>query len=158
MRENVFVAEGARVVGDVELGENVNIWYNAVIRGDLGKITIGKRTNIQDNCTLHVDAGCPMTIGEGVTVGHGAILHGSEIGDNTLIGMGAILLTGSKVGKNCLIGAGALVTQNTEIPDGMMAFGSPAKVIRPLTVEEIEDNQKSCAEYLSLMEEAVRKG
>ena len=152
-QENVFLADGVRIVGDVALGRDVSVWYNAVIRGDNGRITIGDETNIQDNCTIHTQEGYDLVIGRGVTVGHGAILHGLEIGDNTVIGMGAILMNGTRIGKNCIIGAGALVTQNTQIPDGSMAFGSPAKVIRPVTEEEIGRNRHNCEVYLSMIKQ-----
>ena len=123
---SAFVADNATVRGSVTLGANSSVFFGAVLRGDRAPITIGAGTNIQDNCVVHVDYDHPVTVGENVTVGHGAILHGCTVGDNTLIGMGAIVLNGAKVGSNCLIGAGALVPQNVEIPDGSLAFGSPA--------------------------------
>ncbi len=144
----VFTAEGSRIVGNVSFGENCSVWYNAVIRGDDEPITIGERTNIQDNCVLHVDKGFPLKIGTGVTVGHGSILHGCSIGDHSLIGMGSIILNGAKVGKNCLIGAGTLITQGREIPDGMLAFGNPVKIVRPLTEEEMNENKESAEHYV----------
>ena len=125
---SAFVADNATVRGSVTLGANSSVFFGAVLRGDRAPITIGAGTNIQDNCVVHVDYDHPVTVGENVTVGHGAILHGCTVGDNTLIGMGAIVLNGAKVGSNCLIGAGALVPQNVEIPDGSLAFGSPAKI------------------------------
>ena len=127
--KKIFLAPGAHIVGNVSLGENVGIWYNAVVRADMESITIGNNTNIQDNCTLHTGNGFPIVVGEGVTIGHNAIVHGCHIGDNTVIGMGSILLNGAKVGRNCIIGAGALVTGKMEIPDNSMAFGNPAKII-----------------------------
>ena len=148
--EQVYIAEGARIVGNVELSGGVNVWYNAVIRGDHGKITVGNNSNIQDNCTVHTEMGHDMVIGAGVTIGHGAICHGEFIGENTLIGMGASLLNGTRVGSNCIVGAGALLTQNTEVPDGSLVFGSPAKVVRPLHPEERESNRKNAEEYLAL--------
>ncbi len=135
-------------MGDVTIGADSSIWYQAVVRGDSDRIRIGERTNIQDGCILHTDCGLALEIGDGVTVGHGVILHGCQIGDNTLIGMGAIVLNGAQIGKNCLIGAGALVTQGTVIPDGSLAFGNPAKVRRMLTREEIEENKRSAAGYV----------
>lgn len=141
------IAPGAAVVGDVTLGAQSSIWYHAVLRADNDVIVIGERSNIQDGCVLHVDEGCPIRIGDGVTVGHGAILHGCSIGDNALIGMGAILLNGAKIGANCIIGAGALVTQGMEIPDGSLAMGMPAQVRRPVTGEEIKGNLRSAEEY-----------
>ena len=128
---SAFVAPGAVVRGEVHLAENSSVFYNAVLRGDRAPISIGEGTNIQDNCVVHVEYDLPVTVGKNVTVGHGAILHGCTVGDETLIGMGAIVLNGAQIGKSCLIGAGALVTQNAVIPDGCMAVGSPARVKRP---------------------------
>ena len=150
---NTWIADDATVKGDVVIGEEVSIWYQAVVRGASrqdhnGRITIGRRSNIQDGCVLHVDVDTPMEIGEGVTVGHKAILHGCSIGANSLIGMGSIVLNGAQIGKNCIIGAGSLVTQNTVIPDGYLAFGSPARPIRPLSQEEIEDNWANMEHYV----------
>ncbi len=135
---SAWVAPGAFVLGDVEVGKDCGIWYNAVLRGDIAPIKIGDRTNVQDNAVIHVDFDKPAIIGNDVTIGHGAIVHGCTIGDNSLIGMGAIVLNGAEIGENCIIGAGALVTQNKKIPAGSMAFGNPAKVIRQLTQEEID--------------------
>ena len=123
------------------------MWYNAVIRGDEAPISVGENTNIQDCAVLHTTEGYPLTVGSGVTVGHSAILHSCAVGDNTLIGMGAIVLDEAVVGRDCIIGAGALVTKGTVIPDGSMAFGSPAKVVRPLTPEEIESNRENARSY-----------
>lgn len=148
LAESVFVAPGAIVLGDVTAGEDVGIWYHATVRGDRALITIGKGSNIQDNCVVHVDEGYPVEIGEYVTVGHGAIIHGSKIGDNSLVGMGAILLNGCVIGKNCIIGAGALVTQNTVIPDNSLVLGNPGKVKRELTKEEIERNHQNALFYV----------
>ena len=141
------VARGAVLVGEVTLGEESSVWYNAVVRADNAPIVIGARSNIQDCCVLHVDEGHPIQIGDGVTVGHGAILHGCTIGDNSLIGMGAVVLNG----KNCIIGASALVTQGMQVPDGSMLLGVPAKVHRPLTEEEIESNRRAAEEYIHSM-------
>lgn len=151
--KKIFLSPGAHVVGNVSLGENVGIWYNAVVRADMESITIGNNTNIQDNCTLHTGNGFPIVVGEGVTIGHNAIVHGCHIGDNTVIGMGSILLNGAKVGRNCIIGAGALVTGKMEIPDNSMAFGNPAKIIRKLTSKEIMANKENAMEYVKLMME-----
>lgn len=142
------IARGAILVGNVTLGEQSSVWYNAVVRADNEPITIGARSNIQDCCVLHVDEENPIQIGDGVTVGHGAILHGCTIGDNSLIGMGAVVLNGAQIGKNCIIGAAALVTQGMEVPDNSMVLGVPAKVRRPLTEEEIEGNRRAAAEYV----------
>ena len=141
---DVLITEGARVVGDVTLAKGVSVWYNAVIRGDEGPITVGEDTNIQDCTVLHE----AVTVGRGCTVGHGAILHGCTIGDNVLIGMGSIVLNGARISDNCIVGAGALVTGKMDAPAGSMILGSPAKVVRPLTAEEIESNRISMEEYL----------
>ena len=146
--QNVFIAPGAVVLGDVHLEENVNIWYNATVRGDREPIRIGKGSNIQDNCVVHVDEGFPVTIGEYVTVGHGAILHGCTVGDNSLIGMGAILMNGCRIGKNCIVAAGTLVTQGTEIPDGSLVMGNPGKLKRAVTEVEIENSIKNAQLYV----------
>ena len=147
-REDLFIAPGAVCMGDVALGKDCSLWYHATVRADRAPIKIGIGSNIQDNCVVHVDKGFPVTIGNYVTVGHGAILHGCQVGDGSLIGMGAIILNGAKIGRNCIVAAGALVTQNTEIPDGMLAMGSPAKVIRKLSEEEIASNRKNAEEYI----------
>lgn len=144
---SAFVAPGAIVRGEVHLAENSSVFYNAVLRGDRAPISIGEGTNIQDNCVVHVEYDLPVTVGKNVTVGHGAILHGCTVGDETLIGMGAIVLNGAQIGKSCLIGAGALVTQNAVIPDGCMVVGSPARVKRPLTPEEMDGLRRSAADY-----------
>lgn len=146
----VYIAPGAQVVGDVCLMHNASVWHNAVLRGDIEKITVGANSNIQDNCTLHCDFGVELVIGENVTVGHNAVLHSCHIGDDTLIGMGAVLLGGVKVGKNCLVAAGSVVTPNTVIPDGSMVMGSPAKVRRKLTEQEKLDILSNAAVYIKL--------
>lgn len=127
-----WIAPGAHVIGDVRIGPEVGIWFCAVLRGDNEPMTIGARTNIQEHAMLHSDPGFPLVIGENVTIGHRAIVHGCTIGDGTLVGMGAVILNGAKIGRNCLIGAGALVTEGKEIPDGSLVVGSPAKVVRTL--------------------------
>lgn len=149
--ENVVILPGAMVVGDVTFGPGCSVWFNAVLRGDGKPITIGAGTNIQDGAILHSDK-FPTTLGEYVTVGHGAIVHGCTVGDNTTVGMGAILLNGASIGKNCIVGAGALVTGKTEIPDGYLALGNPAKVVRPLTPEELAGLRPSAEHYLELRE------
>lgn len=146
--QTVFKADGCQIVGDVTIGKQSSVWYNAVIRADTDRIIIGEATNIQDNCVLHVDAGHPLTVGNGVTVGHSAILHGCTIGDNTLIGMGSIILNDAVIGRDCIIGAGTLVTQKKTIPDGSLVYGNPAKVVRALTEEEIASNRHSAEEYV----------
>ncbi len=152
MSGRVYIAPGAVVTGDVALGENVNIWYGAVLRGDSGKITVGEGSNIQDNCVLHEET----TIGKNCTIGHGAIVHGCTLGDNCVVGMGAIVLTGAVIGENCLIGAGALVTGKTVAPAGSMLLGSPAKVVKELTPEQIEENRESALHYIHLAEENLK--
>jgi len=145
--EDAFVAKNTTVMGNVILKDETSVYFGAVLRAEEATITVGRGTNIQDNCVLHVDKDAPMTIGENCTIGHGAILHGCTIGDNTLIGMGAIVLNGAQIGCNCLIAAGALVTQGSVIPDGSLVMGSPAKVKRPMTEDEIEGNRAAAEGY-----------
>ena len=154
MSRKTYLAPGAQVVGDVTLGENVGIWYNAVVRGDTGSIFIDDNSNVQDNSTLHTDVGHSIHIGKGVSIGHNAVVHGCTVGDNTVVGMGSIILSGAVVGKNCIIGAGALVTGKMVIPDNSMAFGNPAKVVRQLTAEEVEDNRHNAQHYVDLLNKA----
>ena len=142
--EDALIAETGLVTGDVRLARGVSVWYHAVLRGDMGPITIGEDTNIQDRVVIHEET----VVGRGCTIGHGAILHGCTVGDNTLVGMGAIVLTGARIGSNCIVGAGALVTGKLDAPDGSMILGSPAKVVRPLTEEEIEGNRVFARDYL----------
>ena len=151
MKQDIYIAPGAYVGGDVTLGSQVGIWYNAVVRGDCGSIRIGDQTNIQDNCTIHTDENFFVQIGKGVSVGHNVVLHGCSVGDNTVIGMGSVVLNGAVIGKNCLIGACSLVTGKSRIPDNSLAFGNPAKVIRTLTEDEIRSNQENAAHYVNLM-------
>ena len=146
--ESVFVAPDAVILGDVHIGEDCSIWFHTVIRAEDASVRIGEGTNIQDNSVVHVDKGHPVTIGNQVTVGHGAIIHGCRIGDNTLIGMGAILLNGAVIGKNCIIGAGALVTQNTIVPDNSMVIGSPASIKRQVLEREVESNCRNAEIYI----------
>ena len=148
MQETVFIAPGAIVLGDVTLGEDVGIWYHATVRGDRAPIVIGSRSNVQDNAVVHVDANYPVTIGQNVTIGHGAIIHGCEIGDNSLIGMGAIVMNGARIGKNCIVGAGALVTQGTIVPDNSLILGNPAKIKREVTPEEIASSLRNAEVYV----------
>ncbi|HEU0001616.1 MAG TPA: gamma carbonic anhydrase family protein [Ktedonobacteraceae bacterium] len=136
--EDVFIAPGAMVIGDVTIHEGASIWYNAVARGDVAPIVIGRNTNIQDNCTLHVDADAPLIIGDECTVGHGAVVHGATIGHHVLIGMKAVVLSHARVGSGTIIGACALVAEHKTIPEGVLALGIPAKVARPLTAAESE--------------------
>ncbi|WP_395351395.1 gamma carbonic anhydrase family protein [Variovorax sp. UC122_21] len=130
--DGAWVADSAEVMGRVTLAENANVWFGAVLRGDTEAMTIGRNSNIQDLSVLHCDIGCPLTVGENVTVGHQVMLHGCTIGDNTLIGMQAVVLNNAKIGRNSIVGAGALVTEGSEFPDNSMILGSPAKVVRTL--------------------------
>lgn len=150
LAENTFVAEGAIVRGDVEIQKDSSVWFHATLRAEEAPIQIGMGSNVQDGVVIHTDEGFDVKIGDHVTVGHNAIIHGCHIGDESLIGMGAIVLNGAKIGKNCLIGAGTLVTQGKEIPDRMLAFGNPAKVIRKLTEEEMEANRKDSEHYIHM--------
>lgn len=145
---SVFVAKGAVVLGDVTIEKNCSIWYNATVRSTESYIKIGEGTNVQDNAVIHVGYTHPTTIGSYVTIGHGAIVHGCTVDDNTLIGMGAIILNGAKIGKNCIIAAGALVPQNKTIPDNSLVMGSPGKIVRQVTEDEIAQNRKNAEHYI----------
>lgn len=136
LADNVFVAAGARLIGDVRLGEGSSVWYNAVARGDSASITLGAGSNLQDNVSVHVDPGHPVVIGENVSVGHNAVVHGCRIGDGTLIGMGSVVLSGAVIGSGCLVAGGAVVLEGTIVPDGSLVAGVPAKVRRELTDDE----------------------
>ena len=136
LADTVWVAPSADVIGDAQLGDDVSVWFGAVIRADNTPIVVGARTNIQEGAMLHSDPGAPLTIGAGVTVGHHAILHGCTIGDAVLIGMGATVLNGAVIGENCLVGAGALVTEGKSFPPGSLIVGSPARVARALSPEQ----------------------
>lgn len=146
--DDVVILPGAKVNGDVTFGHGCSVWYNTVIRGDEAPIIIGENSNIQDNSTLHTNDVQPLVIGNNVTVGHNVVLHSCTIKDNCLIGMGSIILDGAVIGENSIVGAGALVTKGTVVPDGSMVLGSPAKVKRPLTEEEIEGIRHNCRAYL----------
>ena len=145
---SAWVADNARVVGNVRLGVDSSIWFGVVARGDTDTITIGRGTNIQDNSVLHADPGMPLVIGDHVSVGHQVMLHGCTVGDGSLIGIGAVVLNGARIGKNCLVGAGALVTEGKEFPDGTMILGSPAKAVRQLSPEQIAGLKKSASHYV----------
>ena len=153
--EDALIAKQSVIVGDVTVGRDSCVLYYAVIRGDEAPVTIGDETNIQDNVVVHTENTHPVTIGNGVTIGHSAVIHGCTIGDNSLIGMGAIILNGAVIGKDCIIGAGALVTQNTHIPDGSLAFGNPAKVIRQVTEEEKAANRANALKYVNEAKEEL---
>ena len=145
--ENCFIAENAALMGDIKVDEKSSIWYGCVARGDVAPIRIGKRTNIQDNSVLHTDAGLTLVIGDDVTIGHGCIIHGTTIHGNSIIGMGSILLNHSIIGRNTIIGAGSLVTEGKVVPEGELWMGRPAKFIRKLTPEEIENITSSAIHY-----------
>jgi carbonic anhydrase/acetyltransferase-like protein (isoleucine patch superfamily) len=145
--KNVYIARGAVVSGDVTLGEGASVWHNAVLRGDINRIVVGHHTNIQDNAVLHLADEFPCVVGNYVTVGHAAIVHACTVGDECLIGMGAVILDGAELGAQCLVGARALVTQRIKIPAGSLVLGAPAKVVRALTPEERAGLKQSAEKY-----------
>jgi carbonic anhydrase/acetyltransferase-like protein (isoleucine patch superfamily) len=149
MAASAWVADNAQVMGNVVMGEDSSVWFGTTVRGDTETITIGRGSNIQDGSVLHADVGKPLTIGDFVTVGHQVMLHGCTVGDESLIGIGAIVLNGAKIGKGCLVGAGSLVTEGKEFPDGSMILGSPARVVRQLTPEQLEGLRKSAQHYVT---------
>ncbi|MDD4184414.1 MAG: gamma carbonic anhydrase family protein [Candidatus Izemoplasmatales bacterium] len=151
--EGVVIFPGAIVVGDVTLGRNVNVWYNAVIRGDMAKITIGDNTNIQDGAVIHTNTNAPTSIGANVTIGHQAIVHAATIEDDVLIGMGSIILDGATVCRQALVAAGALVPPGKEVPAGMLAVGNPIKIVRELTEAEIKANRINAEDYVAMAKE-----
>jgi carbonic anhydrase/acetyltransferase-like protein (isoleucine patch superfamily) len=151
-----YIAPNAVVLGDVVLSAGVNIWYGTVVRGDLARITLGPRVNIQDGCIVHTDYNTPLEVEEGVVVGHAAVLHGKRIGPGSLIGMGARLLSGSDVGQDCLIAAGSVVTEGRRIPDRSVVMGIPGKVVREVTAEELQKAREICAHYLELAQRYAR--
>ena len=142
-----WVAPNATIIGDVTLEKNSSVWFNAVIRGDNENIHVGECSNVQDGSVLHTDPGCPLRIGKDVTIGHIVMLHGCTIGDNSLIGIGAVILNNAKIGKNCIIGAKALITENKEIPDNSLVVGAPGRVVRKLTDEEIGKITENAKHY-----------
>lgn len=146
-----FVAENATVIGNVQLHDCSSVWFNVVIRGDNDPIIIGEGSNVQDGAVLHTDPGYPLVLGRGVTIGHQAMLHGCEVGDGSLVGIGAVVLNGVKIGKGCLIGANALVPEGMEIPDHSLVVGSPAKVKRTLSDEQIEGLKENAEHYVDNM-------
>ena len=145
---SAWVADSAQVMGSVHLAARSSVWFGATLRGDTEPITVGEGSNIQDGSVLHADYGQPLTVGKNVTVGHMVVLHGCTIGDESLIGIGAVVLNGAKIGRNCLVGAGSLVTEGKEFPDGSMIMGSPAKVVRQLSPEQIEGLRESARRYI----------
>ena len=144
-----FLAPGAQVIGSVVLHHNVSVWFNAVIRGDVEPIVVGSHSNVQDCAVLHTDEGFPLTLGDYVTVGHQAMLHGCEIGDNTLIGINAVVLSGARIGKNCLIGANSLITEGKDIPDNSMVLGSPGKIVRDVSAEAMANMRATAEGYVA---------
>ena len=142
-----WVAPNANVIGDVTLEKNTSIWFNATLRGDIENIHVGEGSNIQDGSVLHTDPGYPLKIGRNVTVGHLVMLHGCTIGDNSLIGIGAVILNNAKIGNNCVIGAKSLITENKEIPDNSLVVGSPGRVIRKVTDEEVKAIKENAIRY-----------
>ena len=166
-RGDYFVAESAAVIGSVVLHHNVSVWFGAVVRGDYDTVTIGANSNIQDCAVVHMDDTYPVTIGHGVTVGHHAVVHGCTVGDNSLIGIHAVVMNGARIGENCLVGSNTLVTEGKTIPDGSLVLGSPGRVVRGLTDEEVEEinyfsnlyvnNFKSYKKQMQKQEEANRE-
>jgi len=148
LAETAWVADSAQVIGNVELAEGASIWFGAILRGDNETLHIGKNSNVQDGSMLHADPGFPLTLGENVTVGHHVMLHGCTVGDGSLIGIKSVVLNGAKIGKNCLVGAGSLITEGKEFPDGSMIMGAPAKVVRPLTPEQIAGLSRAAVHYV----------
>ena len=152
-----YIAEDATIIGNVTIGENSSVWNHATIRSNHQPIVIGNGTNIQDNAVVHVDKDYKVSIGNNVTIGHSAIVHGCTVNDNTLIGMGSIILNGAIIGKNCIIGAGALITQNVIIPDNSLVIGSPAKILRQVTQDEINEIMENADIYQKEAIEAKQK-
>ena len=147
-----YIAPSAVIAADVELAESVNIWHGAVLRGDMGPIRVGENTNIQDHCVLHEET----TVGSGCSIGHGAILHGCTIGDNCVVGMGAIILNGAVLGEHCLVGAGAVVTGKMNAPAGSLILGNPATVVKPLKPEQIEATRQNGLHYVELAKQQLK--
>lgn len=148
MPASAWVAESAQVIGNVILGDNTSVWFGAVLRGDTDSLTIGDGSNIQDGSVLHADPGMPLVIGQNVTVGHQVMLHGCTVGDGSLVGIGAVVLNGAQIGRHCLVGAGSLVTEGKVFPDGSVIMGSPAKVVRQLTPEQMEGLGHGATHYI----------
>ncbi|MFC3110440.1 gamma carbonic anhydrase family protein [Undibacterium arcticum] len=145
---SAYITDSASIIGKVSIGTGASVWFGVTIRGDNEAIVIGANSNVQENCILHTDMGYPLTIGDNVSVGHQAMLHGCTIGDGALIGIQAVILNGAVIGKNCLVGAGALVTEGKNFPDNSLIIGTPAKVVRTLSEEEIANLQGNAANYV----------
>ena len=150
INENAYVSESVDIIGNVKVEENVSIWFGARLRADMNKIVIGANSNIQENAVVHVDIESPVIIGENVTIGHSAIIHGCNISNNVLVGMGSIILNNAKISKNSIVGAGALVTQGKEFEEGVLILGNPAKAVRKLSEEEIKSIKRSADNYVAL--------
>lgn len=154
---SVFIARNAAVIGDVTIGKSSSVWFSAVLRGDINPVTVGEETNIQDGAVLHVGHGHPCIVGDRVTVGHGAIVHGATVKSDTMIAIGAVVLNGAVIGENCLIGAGAVVTENTVVPPGSLVLGVPGRVIRPVTEDQKADILRAANSYVRLAKARRRK-
>ena len=154
--ESCYLSESVDIIGDVRIEKDVNVWFGTRIRADINKVSIGENSNIQENSVIHVDANSPVTMGKNVTVGHNVIIHGCEIADNVLVGMGTTILNNAKIGKNTIIGASSLVTQGKKFPEGVLILGNPAKVIRELTNDEIESIQRSADNYVTLSKKYIK--
>lgn len=148
MAADAWIAETAAVIGKVKLEAGANVWFGAVIRGDVEQITVGEHSNVQDGAVMHADSGVPLTLGKGITVGHNAMLHGCTVGDYSLIGINAVVLNGAKIGKHCIIGANSLIPEGKEIPDGSLVMGSPGKVVKTLNDQQKKMLELSAAHYV----------
>ncbi len=146
---SAWVADSAQVIGNVELAEDTSIWFGAILRGDVELLRIGRGSNVQDATVIHADPGFPIMLGENVSIGHQVMLHGCTVGDGSLIGIQSVILNGARIGRNCLVGARSLVTEGKEFPDGSLIIGSPARVVRQLTPEQIDGLQKAAAHYIA---------
>ncbi len=148
MADDAWIADSAAVIGKVKLEAGANVWFSAVIRGDVEQITVGEHSNVQDGAVMHADRGVPLTLGKGITVGHNAMLHGCTVGDYSLIGINAVILNGAKIGKHCIIGANSLIPEGKEIPDGSLVMGSPGKVVKTLSEQQKKMLELSAAHYV----------
>ena len=153
-----FIAPSADIIGDVEIGEGSSVWFSASVRADLSAIRIGKRVSVQDGVVIHTDSECDVVIGDGVAIGHKAVIHSAKIGDNCLIGMGAVILSGAKIGRNCIVGAGSVVTEGTFIKDDSIVMGIPGKAVKETTPVHLERIRKAVAEYDELNEQYLSQG
>jgi carbonic anhydrase/acetyltransferase-like protein (isoleucine patch superfamily) len=146
--QGAWVADSGQVMGNVEMAENASVWFGAVVRGDTEVLKIGRNSNVQDNSVLHADVGCPLTIGDNVTIGHQVMLHGCTIGDNSLIGIQAVILNNARIGRNCIVGAGSVVTEGKDFPDNSLIIGAPAKVVRTLDEASANKLRQSAEHYV----------